>query len=292
MSFVPEDRSRWTRTSRAGPGPHPAVLVIPGGGGCSSTRRRTTGCPTQLAERGIAAFAIDYRPSTDAPFPAALEDAQAAVRFVRAHAARFHIDPARLGAVGGSSGRPSRGAPRHVGRGIDRRSALACGSRSPGRDRWTWRRSSTDPNPNVVYAVETFLGCSRRPPRAPTRPAPRRRSHTWIRATEPSTSRTAPTRSSRSTQARADGRRARAIRRRPRARPLGRRRHGLSSAASDKGFDPAFAFLDAWIDPDAATGVEPSPSPEKAGCVGPSVSRRRRRRQAWRRRRAEHDADG
>ena len=87
-----------------GPGPHPAVLIIPGGKWMFIDKAKNDWLPKQIAEQGIAAFAIEYRPSTTAPFPAALEDAQAAVRFVRAHAARFHIDPQRLGAVGGSSG--------------------------------------------------------------------------------------------------------------------------------------------------------------------------------------------
>ena len=47
---------------------------------------------------------INHRAAPRYPFPAALEDAQRAVRFVRRHAVRFGIDRDRIGGVGGSSG--------------------------------------------------------------------------------------------------------------------------------------------------------------------------------------------
>jgi acetyl esterase/lipase len=87
-----------------GPGPHPAVIIIPGGKWVNVDKDDSTWLPIDLAKIGIAAFPVNYRPATRAPFPAALEDVEAAVRFLRARAAHFDIDPARIGAVGASAG--------------------------------------------------------------------------------------------------------------------------------------------------------------------------------------------
>jgi acetyl esterase/lipase len=58
----------------------------------------------RLAAAGYTVFAINHRAAPRFRYPAAVEDAQRAVRFVRHHAARFKVNPARIGAVGGSSG--------------------------------------------------------------------------------------------------------------------------------------------------------------------------------------------
>ena len=61
----------------------------------------------QLAQMGWAAFTIDYRlegDPTQLPWNDELDDVQAAVRFVAAHAQRFHFDPQRLGMIGASAG--------------------------------------------------------------------------------------------------------------------------------------------------------------------------------------------
>jgi acetyl esterase/lipase len=57
-----------------------------------------------FAERGFVAATINYRLSSDAPFPAALEDCKCAVRWLRAHAQDFHLDPDHVGAYGNSAG--------------------------------------------------------------------------------------------------------------------------------------------------------------------------------------------
>ena len=115
--------------------------------------------PTKLAEQGVAAFAIEYRPSTTAPFPAALEDAQAALRFVRAHAARYHIDPQRLGAVGGSSGGHLAALLATWGEG-----STTTGNRVPVAISWSGPMNLVpllhSSDGELVSVVETFLGCS------------------------------------------------------------------------------------------------------------------------------------
>ena len=57
-----------------------------------------------LTEAGYTVFAITHRATPTFRYPAAVEDVQRAVRFVRHHAAKFGINPARIGGSGGSSG--------------------------------------------------------------------------------------------------------------------------------------------------------------------------------------------
>jgi acetyl esterase/lipase len=57
-----------------------------------------------LLDAGFTVFAINHRSAPRFRYPAAVEDAQRAVRFIRYNAKRFGIRPDRIGAVGGSSG--------------------------------------------------------------------------------------------------------------------------------------------------------------------------------------------
>jgi acetyl esterase/lipase len=57
-----------------------------------------------MLEAGYTVFSINHRAAPDHFYPAPVEDAQRAVRFVRYNAVRFGIDPDRIGALGGSSG--------------------------------------------------------------------------------------------------------------------------------------------------------------------------------------------
>jgi acetyl esterase/lipase len=57
-----------------------------------------------LVAAGYTVFAINHRAAPRFHYPAAVEDAQRAVRFIRHHAKDYGIDPARLGGLGGSSG--------------------------------------------------------------------------------------------------------------------------------------------------------------------------------------------
>jgi acetyl esterase/lipase len=88
-----------------GDGPFPAVIVLHGGGWCIGTRRTYLPTVFDLAARGYVAVTIDYRLTSEgAAYPAQLEDARSAVRWLRANAQRYRIDPQRIGAVGYSSG--------------------------------------------------------------------------------------------------------------------------------------------------------------------------------------------
>ncbi len=82
----------------------PAIVVIRGGGWRSGDKEGFGPMAAALAERGLAAISIEYRASGEATFPAAVEDTKAAVRWLRANAARYRLDPDAIGAIGGSAG--------------------------------------------------------------------------------------------------------------------------------------------------------------------------------------------
>jgi acetyl esterase/lipase len=82
----------------------PAVVFIHGGGWMSADRTNGRPLILLLASHGFAAASIDYRLSDEAGFPSQLEDAKCAVRFMRAHASKYGIDPERIGSAGGSAG--------------------------------------------------------------------------------------------------------------------------------------------------------------------------------------------
>ncbi|MGA2053062.1 MAG: alpha/beta hydrolase [Opitutales bacterium] len=88
-----------------GPGPFPAAILVHGGGwsgGNKSTEISPLFAP--LTKARIAWFSVDYRLAPQFRYPACVEDVETAVRWVKAHAAQFHIDPARLALVGESAG--------------------------------------------------------------------------------------------------------------------------------------------------------------------------------------------
>jgi acetyl esterase/lipase len=89
---------------KAGDGPFPAVVCIHGGGWRSGQREDLSKTIEVLAGRGFVAVTISYRLAPAAKFPAQIEDCKAAVRWLRANAAKYHIDPDRIGAAGFSAG--------------------------------------------------------------------------------------------------------------------------------------------------------------------------------------------
>lgn len=89
---------------KSGDGPFPAILCIHGGGFRAGTRDGYDGLCIRLAEKGYVAVTITYRLAPKYPFPAAIYDSKAAVRWLRANAAKYKIDPERIGVTGGSAG--------------------------------------------------------------------------------------------------------------------------------------------------------------------------------------------
>lgn len=84
--------------------PRPAVLLVHGGGFRAGTRESYLPVAVRLAEQGYVAATASYRLAPQHPFPAAVEDVKAAVRYLRANAKRLNLDSGRIGAMGGSAG--------------------------------------------------------------------------------------------------------------------------------------------------------------------------------------------
>lgn len=88
-----------------GPGPFPAAILVHGGGfdeGTKSTNVRPLFEP--LANAGFAWFSIDYRKAPEFRFPQANEDVVSAIGWVKANAAKYHVDVSRIALIGESAG--------------------------------------------------------------------------------------------------------------------------------------------------------------------------------------------
>jgi acetyl esterase/lipase len=86
------------------PGKYPAILDIHGGGWSQRQIESDRPMMERLAKRGFVTALVSYRISSEACYPAALHDCKAAVRYLRAHAEELHINPERIGVMGGSAG--------------------------------------------------------------------------------------------------------------------------------------------------------------------------------------------
>ena len=87
-----------------GPGPFPAVVCIHGGGFRAGKRDSYDALCLALAKEGYVAITVTYRLAPAFPFPAAVHDCKAAVRWLRANADKYRVNPAKIGVMGGSAG--------------------------------------------------------------------------------------------------------------------------------------------------------------------------------------------
>jgi acetyl esterase/lipase len=87
-----------------GDGPFPAVVCIHGGGWVGGDRTQMGQTVAVLAARGYVAITPEYRLAPENRFPAAVEDCKAAVRWLRANARAYKINPDRIGVMGFSAG--------------------------------------------------------------------------------------------------------------------------------------------------------------------------------------------
>jgi len=87
-------------------GQQPAVLLIHGGGWTSLDKSTMRGMGNFLARYGFVAFSADYRlfHGGGNRWPAQLDDVQRAVRWIRANAVKYGVNPERVGAFGHSAG--------------------------------------------------------------------------------------------------------------------------------------------------------------------------------------------
>lgn len=86
----------------SGTGPFPVIVSVHGGSWTSGTRDQ--GLAVIQVDRGYAVANIDYRLAPQSIWPAQVEDAKAAVRWLRANSGRFDLDPGRVGVIGLSAG--------------------------------------------------------------------------------------------------------------------------------------------------------------------------------------------
>jgi acetyl esterase/lipase len=85
-------------------GPVPLVIFVHGGAFKGGDKAMEGGNVASVLAAGYAAASLDYRLSGEALFPAAVQDVKAAVRFLRANAAQYGLDPDRFAAWGESAG--------------------------------------------------------------------------------------------------------------------------------------------------------------------------------------------
>lgn len=81
-----------------------AVILIHGGGWAAGNKEEFDELAQGLADMGYVSFSIDYRLAPAAIYPAQVDDVQRAVRWVRANAVDYGVDPGRICALGGSAG--------------------------------------------------------------------------------------------------------------------------------------------------------------------------------------------
>lgn len=84
--------------------PCPAIVWFCGGAFRVMDRAVWMAEMVHYAEAGFVVASVEYRTGNEAIFPAQLEDAKAAVRFLRAHAGEFCVDPEKIFAMGESAG--------------------------------------------------------------------------------------------------------------------------------------------------------------------------------------------
>jgi acetyl esterase/lipase len=90
--------------------PRPLVIYLHGGGWLAGHTRHSAafedwpGVLASIAARGYVVASVEYRLSSEAAFPAAVQDVKAAIRWLRAHATQYGIDKSRAVVWGGSAG--------------------------------------------------------------------------------------------------------------------------------------------------------------------------------------------
>ena len=85
-------------------GKYPALILIHGGGWRSGNKRMQVPMAQLIAAHGYVTACVEYRLSPEALYPAGVYDIKAAIRFLRANAKKYNIDPDRIAITGSSAG--------------------------------------------------------------------------------------------------------------------------------------------------------------------------------------------
>ncbi|MDA0711173.1 MAG: alpha/beta hydrolase [bacterium] len=105
IAYGPHERNVMDLYSAPGPGPHPLLLYIHGGGFKNGDKLHINRQLFRLClERGISVVSISYRLSQHAIYPAPFNDCRLALQYIRYHAAELDIDPTRIAGSGSSAG--------------------------------------------------------------------------------------------------------------------------------------------------------------------------------------------
>lgn len=136
----------------------PAVVIIHGGAWRVGDKAWFATQGNQLAERGFVAFSINYRLAPAHTYPAAVDDVEAAVEWVRKHAKAYGVDRKRIGALGGSAGAHLTGLLATVGEG-----SLSKGHRIAAAVSWSGPMDFVALAPvastGAGGSIGTFVGC-------------------------------------------------------------------------------------------------------------------------------------
>lgn len=88
-----------------GPGPFPAAILVHGGGWVAGDKQKYIIYIFEpLSRAGFAWFSINYRLAPQHRFPAAMEDTEAAIRYVKSNAKKYKVDASRIALIGESAG--------------------------------------------------------------------------------------------------------------------------------------------------------------------------------------------
>jgi acetyl esterase/lipase len=149
------------------PGRYPGVVLIHGGGFSGGSREGDLPMAIKLAQNGYVAATVDYQLTPMFQFPAPLYNVKAAVRFLRAHAAKFNIDKEHMAAMGESAGATwsqflaiTRNMPQFEGLGANREesSSVDCAISYYGRSDM---RRAYEGSRNAATALPPLLGGDR-----------------------------------------------------------------------------------------------------------------------------------
>jgi acetyl esterase/lipase len=87
------------------PGPKPLVVYVPGGGFVQADKQGNLPLRTYAADAGFVVASIQYRVQPDgATYTDSIADVKSAIRYLRAHASTYQIDPGKVGVWGDSAG--------------------------------------------------------------------------------------------------------------------------------------------------------------------------------------------
>ncbi|MBV9082709.1 MAG: alpha/beta hydrolase [Acidobacteriaceae bacterium] len=88
-----------------GPGPFPVAILVHGGGFDQGSRKTNVRPLLEpLANAGFAWFSIDYRLAPEFRFPQAIADVDRAIEWIKANAAKYHVDTSKIVLIGESAG--------------------------------------------------------------------------------------------------------------------------------------------------------------------------------------------